>query len=84
MEDVVECNMKESFHKFEDNSSFAQTKKALFRRAFLVCGVGGVRTLVQTTSFQAFYMLSSLVGFRYAAGQEHPTRILRFFSFMLR
>jgi hypothetical protein len=25
----------------------------------LFCGVGGVRTLVQTTSFQAFYMLIS-------------------------
>ena len=26
-------------------------------RFFFLCGVGGVRTLVQTTSFQAFYML---------------------------
>ena len=29
----------------------------------LICGVGGVRTLVQTTSFQAFYMLSSWLVF---------------------
>ena len=27
------------------------------------CGVGGVRTLVQTTSFQAFYMLISRLVF---------------------
>ena len=30
---------------------------------FFLCGVGGVRTLVQTTSFQAFYMLSSWLVF---------------------
>ena len=34
------------------------TKKEAFQLLFN-CGVGGVRTLVQTMSFQAFYMLSS-------------------------
>ena len=32
-------------------------QKALIRGLFFLCGAGGVRTLVQTTSFQAFYML---------------------------
>ena len=38
------------------------TKKSPPKEGFF-CGVGGVRTLVQTTSFQAFYMLSSWLVF---------------------
>ena len=42
----------------------------------LFCGVGGIRTLVQTSNYRAFYTLSFCLGFRELAGQKLPTHSL--------
>jgi len=43
------------------------------------CGAGGIRTLVQTSSQKAFYMLSLLLIVGKLAGKRHPTNNLIFF-----
>tara|TARA_R100000306_G_scaffold11506_4_gene13645 strand:+ start:1526 stop:1849 length:324 start_codon:yes stop_codon:yes gene_type:complete len=39
-------------------------------------GAGGIRTLVQTRNYTAFYMLSFHLGFREIAGRKLPTHSL--------
>lgn len=42
----------------------------------LYCGAGGNRTLVQSSSPKAFYMLSFHLIFEKRSGGKHPNRIL--------
>ncbi len=43
-------------------------------------GAGGIRTLVQTSNYNAFYMLSFHLGFREIAGRKLPTHSLSSFE----
>ncbi len=53
-------------------------RKTLENQGFLdsLSGVGGIRTLVQTGNYTAFYTLSFCLGFREIAGQKPPTHSL--------
>jgi len=51
---------------------------------YLICGAGGIRTLVQTMKSLAFYMFSSRFDFRSWNGHEHPNHDLASSSFAIR
>ncbi len=45
------------------------------------CGAGEIRTPVQTSNYNAFYMLSFHLGFREIAGRKLPTHSLSLLEF---
>lgn len=57
-----------------------ENKRSLF---LIISGVGGIRTLVQTSNTQAFYMLILLLVFdwRQRADTQLPAYLLRFSNF---